>query len=78
MYENIVNIELRHHDYDVYAGRLYQKEVGFVALRDSEKPYIQVSDDISHGAAFEREARRCWPSGMPPQNDLDPHPAPET
>lgn len=55
VFENAVYLQLLFEGWAVHVGKLYQKEVDFVAFKDGRTAYIQVTDDMSSEKTWERE-----------------------
>jgi hypothetical protein len=55
VFENAVFLQLKYMGYSVHVGKLYQKEVDFVAERDGKRVYIQVADEMVSAETRERE-----------------------
>jgi predicted AAA+ superfamily ATPase len=53
--ENIVMLELRRRNYQVYVGKLYTTEIDFIAEKGNEKVYIQVCFKMEAETTIERE-----------------------
>jgi uncharacterized protein len=53
--ENIVYLELLSCGYNVFLGKLYDREVDFIALKNDRKMYIQVAYLLSEEKTIERE-----------------------
>ena len=56
--ENIVYLELCRRGYTVYAGKVGNAEIDFVAARQNEKIYVQVTQEIKSEQTKEREYNR--------------------
>lgn len=73
--ENIVFLELKRRNYDVYIGKNNSKEIDFVAVRRDEKIYVQVCVQIPEGSDREvgnlMEIRDHYPKYVVTLNDMD-------
>ena len=56
--ENVVYLELRRRGYTVYVGKIKDTEIDFVAQRQNEKLYIQVTQEIRSEKTEKREYER--------------------
>lgn len=54
-FENAVFLQLLFDGWSVHVGKLYQKEVDFVAIKDGRVLYVQVADEMFSESTRERE-----------------------
>ena len=55
MIENVVYFELLRRGYDVAVGKIGSQEIDFIATKDHEKIYFQVTDDMTAELTRQRE-----------------------
>lgn len=55
LFENAVFLQLAYKGWSVHVGKLYEKEVDFVAVKDGRTVYIQVTDEMFSESTRERE-----------------------
>jgi len=53
--ENIVFLQLLYDGYSVSVGKLYNKEIDFVAMKDEKRVYIQVTESMVNSSVIDRE-----------------------
>ena len=53
--ENVVYLKLKNSGFDVFVGQINGKEIDFVARRETETMYVQVSMSITDDATYQRE-----------------------
>ena len=55
LFENAVYLQLLYDGWAVHVGKLYASEVDFVAIKDGERRYIQVADNLMSEVTRKRE-----------------------
>lgn len=57
LFENAVCLHLLHKGWSVHVGKIYDKEVDFVAVKDGRVVYVQTTDEMMADATRERELK---------------------